>query len=66
MLRWPGQVGPTVNVMTDLYQAAVTDLIDRTFENIRCGTGSERRHPGMVSWPAFGTASSPVVLTSGI
>ena len=38
MLRWPDQVGPTVNVMTALYQAGVTDLIDQTFENIRRGT----------------------------
>jgi hypothetical protein len=38
LLRRPGQVGPTVNVMTALYEVGVTDLIDQTFENIRRGT----------------------------
>jgi hypothetical protein len=38
LLRWRGQAGPTVNVMTALYRAGLTDLIDLTFENIRCGT----------------------------
>jgi hypothetical protein len=38
LLCRPGQVGPTVNVMTALYQAGLTDLIDQTFENTRCGT----------------------------
>ena len=28
----------TVNVMTALYQAGVTDMLDQTFENIRRGT----------------------------
>jgi hypothetical protein len=38
LLRRRGPAGLTINVMTALYQAGVTDLIDQTFENIRRGT----------------------------
>jgi hypothetical protein len=36
MSTGPGR--PELNVMTALNQAAVTELIDQTFENIRRGT----------------------------
>ena len=38
--RWTfdGPAGLTVNVMTALYRAGLTDLLDQTFENIRRGT----------------------------
>ena len=38
--RWTfeGPAGLTVNFMTALYQAGVTDLIDQTFANIRRGS----------------------------
>jgi hypothetical protein len=38
--RWTfeGSAALTINFMTALYQAGVTDLIDQTFENIRRGS----------------------------
>src|SRR5215203_6602236 len=38
--RWTfdGPAGLTINFMTALYQAGVTDLIDQTFANIRRGS----------------------------
>jgi hypothetical protein len=38
--RWTfdGPAGLTINFMTALYQAGVTDMLDQTFENIRRGT----------------------------
>ena len=45
--RWTfeGPAGLTINFMTALYQAGVTDLIDQTFENIRRGTHRPREAP---------------------
>ncbi len=45
--RWTfdGPAGLTINFMTALYQAGVTDLIDQTFENIRRGTHRQREAP---------------------
>jgi hypothetical protein len=45
--RWTfeGPAGLTVNFMTALYQAGVTDLIDQTFENIRRGAHRQREAP---------------------
>ena len=38
--RWTfhGPAGTTINFMTALYQAGVTDMLEQTFENIRRGT----------------------------
>lgn len=38
--RWTfdGPAGMTINFMTALYQAGITDLIDQTIENIRRGS----------------------------
>ena len=38
--RWTftGPAGTTINFMTALYQAGVTDMLDQTFENIRRGS----------------------------
>ena len=38
-----GPAGTTINFMTALYQAGVTDLIDQTIDNIRRGS---HRDPG--------------------
>ena len=45
--RWTfeGPAGLTVNLMTALYQAGVTDLIDQTFENIRRGSHRQTEAP---------------------
>ena len=40
-----GPAGLTINFMTALYQAGVTDLIDMTFENIRRGSHRQREEP---------------------
>ena len=45
--RWTfdGPAGLTINFMTALYQAGVTDLIDQTFENIRRGSHRQPEAP---------------------
>ncbi len=45
--RWTfeGPAGMTVNFMTALYQAGMTELIDQTFENIRRGSHRQTEAP---------------------
>ncbi len=45
--RWTfeGPAGMTVNFMTALYQAGMTELIDQTFENIRRGSHRQAEAP---------------------
>ena len=40
-----GPAGLTINFMTALYQAGVTDLIDQTIDNIRRGAHRQRDAP---------------------
>jgi hypothetical protein len=41
-----GPAGRTIDFMTALYKAGLTELIDGTFENIRSGTRQEAAPPG--------------------
>lgn len=45
--RWTfeGPAGMTINFMTALYQAGITDLIDQTFENIKRGSHRQVEAP---------------------
>jgi hypothetical protein len=45
--RWTfdGPAGLTINFMTSLYQAGLTDMIDQTLENIRRGSHRQEQAP---------------------
>jgi hypothetical protein len=45
--RWTftGPAGTTINFMTALYQAGVTDMLEQTFENIRRGSHRQTEAP---------------------